>query len=142
MKQLAINSVGGAVGVIIGLIGEWTPMLSLFFTVLVIDYISGVMAAVIEKKLSSSVGLKGLVKKFAMVLIVVLAHQLDQYAGTHLIQSGVIMFFIVNELHRRPHPTHDGEQSTTRDSDDSGNDNHSQHRQPSLHSESGAELAR
>jgi toxin secretion/phage lysis holin len=65
---------------------------------LVIDYVSGVMAAVIEKKLSSSVGLKGLMKKFAMVLIVVLAHQLDQYAGTHLIQSGVIMFFIVNEL--------------------------------------------
>lgn len=98
MKQLVINSVGGAVGVIIGLIGEWTPMLSLFFTVLAIDYVSGVMAAVIEKKVSSSVGLKGLIKKFAMVLIVVLAHQLDQYAGTHLIQSGVIMFFIVNEL--------------------------------------------
>lgn len=98
MKQLAVNSAGGAVGVIIGLIGEWSPMLSLFFTVIAIDYASGVMAAVIEKKLSSSVGLRGLIKKFAMVLIVVLAHQLDQYAGTSMIQSGVIMFFVVNEL--------------------------------------------
>lgn len=98
MKQLAVNSAGGAVGVIIGIIGEWSPMLSLFFTVLAIDYASGVMAAVIEKKLSSSVGLRGLIKKFAMVLIVVLAHQLDQYAGTSMIQSGVIMFFVVNEL--------------------------------------------
>lgn len=99
MKQIAVNSSVGFVGSIIAyLFGEWSQMLMLFFFVIIMDYITGVMAAIVEKNLSSAVGYKGLIKKFGMVLIVALAYQLDQFTGQNIIMTGAIFFFIANEL--------------------------------------------
>lgn len=99
MKQIAVNSSAGFIGSIIAyLFGEWSQMLMLFFFVIIMDYLTGVMAAIVEKNLSSAVGYKGLIKKFSMVLLVVLAHQLDKFTGQSIIMTGVIFFFIANEL--------------------------------------------
>lgn len=99
MKQIAVNSSVGFVGSIIAyLFGEWSQMLMLFFFVIIMDYLTGVMAAIVEKNLSSAVGYKGLIKKFGMVLIVALAYQLDQFTGQNIIMTGAIFFFIANEL--------------------------------------------
>ena len=99
MKQIAVNSSAGFIGSIVAyLFGEWSQMLMLFFFVIIMDYLTGVMAAVVEKNLSSAVGYKGLIKKFGMVLLVVLAHQLDKFTGQNIIMTGAIFFFIANEL--------------------------------------------
>ena len=99
MKQIAVNSSAGFIGSIVAyLFGEWSQMLMLFFFVIIMDYLTGVMAAVVEKNLSSAVGYKGLIKKFGMVLLVVLAHQLDKFTGQSIIMTGAIFFFIANEL--------------------------------------------
>lgn len=99
MKQIAVNSSAGFIGSIVAyLFGEWSQMLMLFFFVIIMDYLTGVMAAVVEKNLSSAVGYKGLIKKFGMVLLVVLAHQLDKFTGQSIIMTGTIFFFIANEL--------------------------------------------
>lgn len=99
MKQIAVNSSAGFIGSIIAyLFGEWSQMLMLFFFVIIMDYLTGVMAAIVEKNLSSAVGYKGLIKKFSMVLLVVLAHQLDKFTGQSIIMTGTIFFFIANEL--------------------------------------------
>lgn len=65
----------------------------------VIDYITGVMCAIVDKRLSSRVGFKGICKKVLIFTLVGMGHILD----THIIGSGsvlrtaVIFFYISNE---------------------------------------------
>jgi len=100
MKLYYFNFAISGVGTLISILfGEWSPLLTLFFTVIVIDYITGIFASIIDGKgLSSSYGLKGIVKKFAIVLIVILAKMLDGIVGTNIIMTGALYFFISNEL--------------------------------------------
>lgn len=99
MKQVAANTSVAFIGSIMAyFFGGWSQMLMLFFFVIIMDYITGFMAAIIEKNLSSAVGYKGLIKKFSMVLLVALAYQLDKFTGNEVIMTGTILFFIANEL--------------------------------------------
>lgn len=65
----------------------------------IIDYITGVMCAVIDKKLSSEVGFKGIFKKVLIFLLVGVANILDvQVIGTgSILRTAVIFFYISNE---------------------------------------------
>ena len=64
-----------------------------------IDYVTGVMCAIVDKKLSSAVGFKGIFKKVLIFALVGVGHILD----THVIGSGgamrtaVICFYLSNE---------------------------------------------
>jgi toxin secretion/phage lysis holin len=100
MKQNILNAVVAVLGALVSyLFGGWTPLLGLFFFVIVLDYLSGLGAAIISGQgLSSSIGFKGLVKKFAIVAIVALSFQLDVVLGTAVIMHGSLYFFICNEL--------------------------------------------
>lgn len=100
MKQNIFNGgialIGGAITF---LFGEWSQLLSLFLFVIILDYISGLSASVIEGKgLNSAVGYKGLIKKFAIILIIALSYQIDKALGLDVIMSGTIYFFLANEL--------------------------------------------
>ena len=65
----------------------------------VIDYVTGLMAAFVQKKVSSEVGFKGICKKVAIFCLVGIGHVLD----TQVIQNGsvlrtaVIFFYLSNE---------------------------------------------
>jgi toxin secretion/phage lysis holin len=100
MKQSILNGAASVFGVLLSyFFGGWTPLLGLFFFVIMLDYLSGLGAAVISGQgLSSSIGFKGLIKKFAVVAVVTLSHQLDLVLGTTLIMYGALYFFICNEL--------------------------------------------
>ena len=100
MKQHILNGIVALLGgAITFLFGGWSALLSLFFFVIVLDYLSGIGAAVISGQgLSSAVGFKGLIKKFATVAIVALSHQIDGVMGTDVIMYGSLYFFIANEL--------------------------------------------
>jgi toxin secretion/phage lysis holin len=99
MKQIAANSGIAFIGSAIAyFFGEWSQLLMLFFFVIIMDYITGLMAAIIEKNVSSAIGFKGLIKKFAMVFIIALCHQLDKFTGNSVIMTGAIFFFLANEL--------------------------------------------
>ena len=99
MKQIAANSGVAFIGSAFAyFFGGWSQMLMLFFFVIIMDYVTGVMAAIIEKNLSSAVGYKGIIKKFSMVLLVALAYQLDKFTGNDVIMTGTVLFFIANEL--------------------------------------------
>lgn len=66
---------------------------------MVVDYITGVMCAIVEKKLSSEIGAKGIAKKVAIFLIIGIAHLVDDYilqTGTAL-RTAVIFFYMANE---------------------------------------------
>jgi toxin secretion/phage lysis holin len=100
MKQNILNATVAVLGALVSyLFGGWTPLLSLFFFVIVLDYLSGLGAAIISGQgLSSSIGFKGLIKKFAIVAIVALSFQLDIVLGTSVIMYGSLYFFICNEI--------------------------------------------
>lgn len=99
MKQYALQSGVALTGTAITFfVGAWSQMLTLLLTVIIIDYITGLMSAVIHKNLSSSIGFKGIIKKVSILLIVVLSYQLDKFIGSNLIMTTTILFFITNEL--------------------------------------------
>ena len=65
----------------------------------VIDYITGVMCAIVNKKLSSEVGFKGLFKKILIFALVGIGHILDsQVIGSgSVLRTAVIFFYLSNE---------------------------------------------
>ena len=65
------------------LFGAWNDALTALAMFMLIDYITGVMAAYMKPKtrLSSKRGLRGIVKKLALITVVVFAHYLDLAIG-------------------------------------------------------------
>ena len=71
----------------------------LLLAFIVLDYITGVMCAVVDKKLSSSVGLRGIFRKILILALVGVGHLLDtQVIGTgSVLRAAIIFFYISNE---------------------------------------------
>jgi toxin secretion/phage lysis holin len=81
------------------LLGEWSELISFFLLAIVIDYLTGIAASIKGGNgLSSNVGFWGLAKKGLMILVVILAHRLDELFGTDVIMVGSIYFYLTNEL--------------------------------------------
>ncbi len=94
--QMAFTAIGGWVGYFVGGLDGLLTALIIF---MVIDYITGLMCAVADKKLSSAVGFKGICKKVLIVLLVGVAHIVDLHAvGTgSALRSAVVCFYLSNE---------------------------------------------
>jgi toxin secretion/phage lysis holin len=95
--QTAFAGVGGVVGLYLGGADGFLYALIAF---VVVDYITGVLRAIVEKQLSSRVGSKGIAKKVAIFLIVGIGHLVDAYVlgGSGApIRTAVIFFYIANE---------------------------------------------
>ena len=94
--QLIFTAVGGWLGYFLGGCDGLLYDLSTFVT---IDYITGVMCAVIDRKLSSAVGFKGIFRKVLIFLLVGIANIIDvQVVGTGaVLRTAVIFFYISNE---------------------------------------------
>lgn len=74
-------------------------MLYALIAFVVIDYITGVMCAIISRELSSAVGFKGIFRKVLIFLLVGIANIIDvQVIGTGaVLRTAVIFFYISNE---------------------------------------------
>lgn len=94
--QVAITAVGGWLGYFVGGVDGLMTALIIF---MVIDYITGLMCAVADKKLSSAVGFKGICKKVLIILLVGVAHIVDLHVvGTgSALRSAVVCFYLSNE---------------------------------------------
>lgn len=90
-------TVGGAAASY--LFGGWSLLLGVLLAFVVADYITGMMAAGVEKKLSSEIGLKGIAKKVSIFILVAAAHLVDTAMGdAHLFRDATIFFYLANEL--------------------------------------------
>lgn len=100
MRLMIFNTVCGICGVIITfLFGGWSQLLTLFLIAIVIDYLSGVAASLMEGRgLNSAIGFWGLARKAFMLLVITLAHHMDIAFGMNVIMNGVITFYLANEL--------------------------------------------
>lgn len=94
--QLIFAAAGGWLGYFLG---GCDGLLYALLAFVVIDYITGVMCAIVDKKLSSSVGFKGICRKVLIFLLVGIANILDvQVIGTgSVLRTAVIFFYISNE---------------------------------------------
>lgn len=81
------------------LFGEWSNALTALAMFMFMDYLSGVMAAYMKPKakLSSKRGLKGIVKKLALVIFVVMAHFIDYALGQNIFCVLVTYSILGNE---------------------------------------------
>ena len=83
---------------LIYLVGGWDVSFQSLCIIVAIDYATGVISAIKNKKLNSKVGLWGIVKKFLYFVMVALAVILDRIMGsTGTIRSLVIYFLIAND---------------------------------------------
>ena len=96
MIQFVFAGIGGWLGYFLGGCDGLLIALILFA---VTDYITGVMCAISDKKLSSAVGFKGICRKVLIFLLVGIANILDvQVIGTgSVLRTAVIFFYISNE---------------------------------------------
>lgn len=80
------------------LFGDIDGMLMALAALIVLDYVSGIIAAVIEKRLSSAVGARGIAKKVFMLFIVALANIIDiNVIGGHTLKTVTVVFYLCNE---------------------------------------------
>ena len=93
-------------GFIAGLYGEWSALLTILAVMMAVDYITGVMVAATGKSpktegggLSSKIGFVGLAKKGFIMLIVLVATQLDRAIGntSMVFQTATVFYYIANE---------------------------------------------
>ena len=96
MIQLVFTAVGGWLGYFLGGCDGLLIALVLFA---VVDYLTGIMCAAADKKLSSHVGFKGICRKVLIFLLVGIANIIDvQVIGTgSVIRTAVIFFYLSNE---------------------------------------------
>ena len=94
--QLIFTAIGGYLGYILGGLDGFLYALIAF---VVIDYITGLMAAIIEHKLSSEIGFKGIFKKVLIFTMVAIGNILDSkiIGDGSTIRTAVIFFYLSNE---------------------------------------------
>lgn len=98
MKNLINFITSTLVTTIVYFLGGWDIAIQSLLVFILIDYVTGICKAVYNKKLNSSVGAKGIIKKVGYLLIVAIAVILDHIAGnTGAIRTIVIYFFVANE---------------------------------------------
>lgn len=80
------------------LLGGFDVSLKSLIIVIILDYITGVIAAFYNKKLNSKIGFKGIMKKFCYFLVIALAVVIDNMLNkTGVIRTLVIYFFVAND---------------------------------------------
>ncbi len=99
MKYIFNTAVAALGTAITYLFGGFDATVVILCCFIVADYVTGVIRAVVEKKLSSSVGFKGLARKACIVIVVMLAVMLDRLIGTEgwMFRTLCAYFYIANE---------------------------------------------
>ena len=100
MKENAIKAVlAAALGALASYGTQLIVPAIILVAVMVLDYITGLMCAIADKKLSSAVGFKGVCKKVLILMLVGVANVVDIHiVGTgSALRSAVICFYLSNE---------------------------------------------
>ena len=81
------------------LFGGWDAAIGILIVFMCLDYATGVIVAYQNNLLDSEVGFKGLVKKFMILVILIVAVMLDRLmnTGTWVFRTLVCYFYIANE---------------------------------------------
>lgn len=90
-------AVGGSISSY--LFGGWSALLDILLFFVIVDFITGIIAAGLCGKLRSTVGLIGITKKIFVFIMVAIAYKIDFILGdVHFLRDTVIFFYLANEL--------------------------------------------
>lgn len=100
MNDVLKSIVSGIIGVAGFLIGEFDGLYKALLVLIIADYITGVIVAIVKKQLSSEVGAKGIAKKILMLIVVAVANVLDVQiiGGGAGLRNITIIFYAANEV--------------------------------------------
>ncbi len=94
--QMVFAAVGGWLGYFVG---GCDGLLYALLVFVVLDYITGIMCAVADKKLSSAVGFRGICRKVLIFVLAGVGHILDVqiFGETGVLRTAIIFFYLSNE---------------------------------------------
>lgn len=94
--QIVIAAIGGGLGYFLGGYDGFLYALVMF---VVLDYITGLMCAILDKKLSSEIGFRGIFKKVLIFVMVGVAHLIDSrmIGDGSVLRTAIIFFYCSNE---------------------------------------------
>jgi len=94
--QIIFTTIGAYIG---WFLGGFDGLLYALVAFVVLDYITGLMVAILEKRLSSSIGFKGIFKKVLIFIFVGIGHIIDFYIlqNGSAVRTAVIFFYLSNE---------------------------------------------
>lgn len=102
-----LSTIGGLFGGVIAMaFGGWSEGLTTLLILMIVDYLSGLVVAGLFQAspktetggLESRAGWKGLARKVATLLIVMVAYRIDVALGTNYLMNAAVIGFIMNEL--------------------------------------------
>ena len=96
------NSISIIVGIAGGFIckhlGGFDMLLGVIITLVVLDYLTGILKAIYNKQLSSEVGYKGIIKKIFIFIVIATAYEIQKVVGNNIpLREMTLVFFISNE---------------------------------------------
>lgn len=98
MKEIFCSVVSWFTCLLVYLLGGWDVALQCLVIAIALDYISGLIKAYTLKTLSSKIGLRGLIKKLGLLIIVMVGTLVDRTTGnTGAVRTLVIYYFVANE---------------------------------------------
>jgi len=105
IKNAALAALASAGSLLAGALGGWDAVLETLLACMAVDYVTGMVVAGVFKKsgkseggaLDSRAGFRGLCRKGAVLLCVLVAARLDTLLGGGYARTAVALFFIGNE---------------------------------------------
>lgn len=79
--------------------GTWDTALAVLVCFMVLDYVTGLLRAYVNKEVSSDVGLKGIARKAVIFVVLIVAVLLDRLlnTGNWVFRTLICYFYIANE---------------------------------------------
>lgn len=104
-KTALFSAISAVFGIFSTMLGGWDSALSTLCIFMLLDYLTGLIVGGVFKKssktksgaLESKAGLKGIFRKCAILMVVLVAARLDAFAGTSLLKDCTVIMFICNE---------------------------------------------
>ena len=98
MQQLIKSIVSVSITTLVYLLGDWDIALQSLIVVIILDYLTGISKSYVSKKLNSTRGIKGIVKKLSMLCMVAVAVIIDKIVGnTGIVRTLIIYYLVANE---------------------------------------------
>ena len=100
------KALAAAAGAVAGLLGEWNVLLTILAILMLTDYLTGLIVAWRGKSpktenggVSSKAGFDGLIRKFFIMVVILVATLLDVAIGneSRMFQTAATMYYIANE---------------------------------------------
>lgn len=106
IKDIFCTVIGAVGGAIAAAFGGWVPLMSILFALNIMDYVCGMVLALVFHKssktesgaASSREGFKGICRKAGIWVLVLLGHFADYALGIHFLRDAIVVAFIVNEM--------------------------------------------